>query len=167
MALTYDSITTSTLGTNSATISLTSIPATYTDLILVLNIVSPGGSVYTPNLRFNSDTATNYSTTGMYGQGSSAGATSSTNATSMTLGNLVGNLGSTSPFIVQINNYADTNLYKSVLSRGQNTNSAGGDVSAICGTWRQTAAISSITLGLNGGNYATGTMVTLYGIKAA
>ena len=166
MTATYDCIATTTLGSDAATITFSSISSNYTDLILILNIVSPGGTVYTPNLRFNGDTGSNYSSTALYGTGSSAVSTRDSSVTSMTLSNWNGSLGTTSPQLIHIFNYANTTTNKTVLTRGQNTNTSSGDVSAAVGLWRSTAAINSITLRLGAGNYATGTMATLYGIKA-
>ena len=61
-------------------------------------------------------------------------------------------------------NYSNTTTYKTTLGRGSNVAT---DVEAIVGLWRNTAAITSITVAPSGGNMKTGTVLSLYGIKAA
>ena len=74
---------------------------------------------------------------------------------------------------MNISNYANTNVYKTTLSRasdGYGTNGFTAEITATAGLWRSTAAINSITLGGSGfpSNWAAvGTMFTIYGIKAA
>jgi len=63
MPATYEPISTQTLDTAVSTVTLSAIPATYTDLVLVVayGISSTGGEVL--YMRFNGDTASNYSNT--------------------------------------------------------------------------------------------------------
>jgi hypothetical protein len=70
MAPTYEPIATTTLGTAAASITFSSIPATYTDLRLV--VVAKAVSASTLDVRFNNDSGTNYSKTEISGDGSSA-----------------------------------------------------------------------------------------------
>ena len=72
MATTYEAIQTTTLGSAAADITFSSIPATYTDLVLVYigATVSNNINYY---LRFNGDTGTNYSYTYLSGTGSAVG----------------------------------------------------------------------------------------------
>ena len=77
------------------------------------------------------------------------------------------NMSSTEPstVIVQIQNYANTTTYKTLLGRG---NRAGGEVQANVGLWRKTPeAINSITIKIGSGNFNSGTIFSLYGIAAA
>jgi hypothetical protein len=71
MPATYEPISTTTLGSAVASVTLSSIPATYTDLVLVFNgsAASSGGAMRT---QINSDTATNYSGTNISGDGTTA-----------------------------------------------------------------------------------------------
>ena len=62
MASTYEPIATTTLGSAASSITFSSIPATYTDLRLVL-VHTPSASTGNAQMQFNSDTATNYSYT--------------------------------------------------------------------------------------------------------
>jgi hypothetical protein len=162
MPRTYEPITTQTLGSNQSTITLSSIPGTYTDLIIVASGASTsGGSM---KARFNGDTASNYSTTYVYGDGSSVVSGRISNDASGIAGSRNG-IGSQGGGIMQINNYSDSTTFKSMLSR-----QFGFDQIAwlSVGRWRSTAAITTIAFtDESGGQFTTGFTITLYGIKAA
>lgn len=155
MPITYDKIATTTLG-SAGVITFTSIPGTYTDLVLVLSATP--SSFASVKVRFNSDSGTNYSVIVMNGNGSSAESSTATSATEMNLG-LLGTDQSTS--IINIFNYSNTTTYKTSIGRG---NTVANLVRAAAGLWRNTAAINSISLV---DSMPIGTMATLYGIKAA
>ena len=161
---TYEPIATTTLASAAATITFSSITSAYTDLRLVL--VSSDGVGSSITVRFNGDTATNYSKTGLYGNGTAA---SSTRASSQTQINLTANATPTTTlgdvqYITHIFNYANATTYKTVLHRGDRA-SAGTE--AIVGLWRSTSAITSIVIKPSSGSWDTGSTFTLYGIKAA
>ena len=161
MAQTYEPLATATSSGSSATISFTSIPATYTDLYIVVN-----GTVANANntmlMQYNSDTAANYSSTVLSGDGSTTESFRGTSTSDMYCGRIS---TTQSTNIIQIQNYANTTTYKTFISRGNNT---AARVSAFVGTWRNTAAITTVTLSFNGaGSFASGTTATIYGIKAA
>lgn len=162
MARTYEPISTQTLGSNQASITLSSIPGTYTDLIIVANGASTsGGSM---KARFNGDAGSNYSTTYIYGDGSSGTSGRITNDANGIAGsrNAIGVQGGG---VMQINNYSNTTTHKTMLSR-----QFGYDfiVWYSVGLWRNTAAITSIVFtDESSGNFTTGFTLTLYGIKAA
>ena len=80
---TYTPIYAQTLSSATSSITFSNIPTTFTDLVLVFNGTrSAAGET---NLRFNDDTASNYSRTFLYGDGTSAvsGRQSNTTSTSM------------------------------------------------------------------------------------
>lgn len=166
---TYTPIATQTLGSATATVTFSSIPSTYTDLVLVGSWFRAAGTSYF-QYRFNGDTATNYSSTYIMGNGTTA---SSGVSSSDSSGRLSGwgtgftiSPTETISTIIQINNYSNTTTYKSVLSRiGQTSYSTTTTVSL----WRSTAAVNQITIGnLSGtGTFDTGSTFTLYGITAA
>lgn len=164
--LTYDSIATTTLSSATTNYTFSSIPSTYTDLVLVLN-----GSVATVNnstyLQFNGDATSNgYSITYLTGNGSTASSSryTSFNTPYIEWNGVPG--ASTSPNITIVNilNYSNTTTNKTFLSRASNA-SYGTD--AIVGLWRNTAAINSIKIIQPTYNFNTGTTFTLYGITAA
>jgi hypothetical protein len=161
MAETYDIISTQTLTSNVASVTFSSIVQTYTDLILVSSqkkSASNGGYIA---LRYNSDTANNYSATYFYGDGSATASGRNTSDTVARVGN-----GSTANFestITSIQNYANTTTYKTSLSR---TNVTSIYVVTYCSSWRSTAAITSINILPDSGDFVSGSTFSLYGIKA-
>ena len=166
MALTYSPIATTTLGSAQATVTFSSIPSTYTDLVLVTNY---GASIagMSPFIRFNSDTSTNYSDTVLYGTGSAAGSARDTSATRIFIGQYqVGSSATTgnNMTITNVQNYANTTTYKTALSR---SGAAEKETNAIVGLWRNTAAITTIDIVTTSGNFNSGSTFVLYGILAA
>lgn len=162
MAKTYEPIATTTLGSNQTTITFASIPATYTDLVIVCAGNMAAGGAVDNIMRFNDDTGSNYSRTYLFGDGSSAVSGRNSNQTSMTL-----------PYwsstgihntIIQINNYSNTTTNKSVIARN---NMANESIIAYALLWRNTAAINKITFSRGGANdFAAGCTFTLYGIAS-
>lgn len=169
---TYEPIAKYTVASDVTSYSVTSIPGTYTDLRVVLNArstLSPSqDSLW--SITFNSDTATNYSSTMLRGNGSAASSLAQSSATAARLGYaLTAGAGSNmySSIIFDIFNYAGS-TNKTFLSNTAADWNGGGYTARIVGLWRSTSAITSFTLtDNNAANVATGTTITLYGIKAA
>jgi hypothetical protein len=159
MASTYEKIATTTLGSAATSTTFSSIPATYTDLVCVVTstISSSGDAIYA---RVNGDTGSNYSSTRLYGDGSTPSTDRITSATSSALG-LMG--ASQSTLIINVMNYVNATTYKTFLARS----AANNFVEAAVGLWRNTAAITSLTVLTGGQTFQTGATFTLYGIKAA
>ena len=163
---TYSTIATYTVPSNTSSYTFTSIPGTYTDLVLIAfsKTTITGDNLF---LEFNGDSAGNYSTTYLYGNGSSASSGRSSNNSG---GLIVGTADSAQfiTIITNIMNYSNTTTYKSALSRTNDTAGLYPAVGARAGLWRSTSAISSIKIFVpNGGNLATNSTFTLYGITAA
>ena len=163
MTATYDSIATTTLGSAASTIAFSSIPNTYTDLRLVFYHKGSGSGVR-PLLRFNSNTASNYSQTRLSGNGSSA---ASDNYTSNTYILFSSDDSSTNGELLtaDIFSYAGS-TNKSLLATQATDNNGSGIVMVNVGLWRSTSAITTVNLVASGGNFATGSTATLYGIKS-
>jgi hypothetical protein len=157
-----------TVGTATSSITFSSIPSTYTDLVVVASILPSSTSFYTPSLQFNSDTGSNYSSTWMYGQGSTAVSSRNVNQTQMAIDNYAATPAVGYPMSVLFNvfNYANTSVYKTVIARGNDIFASAGETSATVGLWRSTSAITSLTVKGNGANFATGSTFSLYGIAA-
>lgn len=163
MASTYEPIATYTVPSAQASYTFTSIPSTYTDLVLVFS----GSTTATDNLliQFNSDTATNYSNTFLSGSGTAA-SSSRFSTRSYIIGNYF-YTGSMVNSISQLQNYSNTTTNKTILMRDNDAGTT-GNVMGTIGLWRSTAAINSIKLYWSAtGTFATGSTFTLYGIKAA
>jgi hypothetical protein len=159
---TYSTIETQTASGSSGTITFSSIPSTHTDLVLIFNgsTVSQSGIA----LRFNNDTASNYSITRLLGSGSAATSDRDSSQTSIGLG-VSTSTSSGINEIVQIFNYANASTFKTVIARWNNASSF---VAAIVGLWRKTPeAINRLDLVCSTGNFAAGSTFTLYGITAA
>ena len=161
---TYVALATQTLGSAAASVTFSSISGSYTDLILVANAQTTTNQDAL-RAQFNSDTATNYSYTQLYGLGTSTGSNRGTSQTGVRLSNGAPNSGSEfGVSISHIMNYSNSTTYKSILSRTVSSYIT----SSFVGLWRSTSAITSITVyPENGGNIFTGSSFTLYGIVAA
>jgi hypothetical protein len=163
MASTYEPIATTTLTGAASSVTFSSISGSYTDIILVMNMKSAGAgsNIY---YQLNGDTGSNYSTTYLNGDGSSAASSRSSNQTSAGATWTYTDSSQWTTSILQFNNYSNSTTYKTVLGRN---NSTVGDVTATVSLWRSTAAITSIKLIAGNNDFGTGSMFTLYGIKAA
>jgi hypothetical protein len=165
MPATYEPIATTTLGSAAATITFSTIPATYTDLRVAF--VFSGNAAVNPRFRFNSDTASNYSQTAMMGDGSSA---QSTRGTSQTLiyTTIYNGLASGVPGFctIDIFSYAGS-TFKTCLLTGSTDSNGSGQVERDVALWRSTSAITQIDLISGSSNFNIGTTATLYGIKNA
>ena len=170
---TYTPIATTTLGSAAASYTFSSISGSYTDLVLQMNIQGVAGSgsgANTVYLEFNGDTATNYSRTALLADSGGAQSIRNSSQTKMTVGNGYESATLSSiygTFILNIQNYANTTTYKTVMGR---YSSNADRVGSIVGLWRKTPeAITSIkvTCDSSTGNLASGCTLTLYGIAAA
>jgi hypothetical protein len=158
MAKTYEPIETETLGTTESSVTFSSIPGTYTDLVLVF--AGTVGILDNNNVTFNGDTGSNYSVTRLVGNGSTASSSRGSNLNAIQCGEIA---TSQSNDIIQIQNYSNSTTYKTLIHRSNNTSQF---LKASVGLWRNTAAITSITI-TNGGTYQIGSTFTLYGIASA
>ncbi len=156
MPSTYTPIATHTTTGTVSSYTFSSIPSTYTDAILV---VADLGSDTSYKININSDTGSNYSSTFVYGDGSSATSGRGSSVTAApTVGRRPGNT------IMQFQNYANTTTYKTFISRGNASNHM---VIATVSLWRSTAAITSIQVTPETGSFGSGVTFTLYGVKSA
>jgi hypothetical protein len=154
---TYTPLANLTLGSSASTVTFSSISQAYRDLVIVLSGTTSVDT--TINIRFNSDSGSNYSYVQMFGNGSVAGsgANTVTSIFSAVLRTTMGN------DVVQIMDYSATDKHKSVLIR---RNHAGADTVASAERWANTSAITSISLVTGSGTYNSGTSFALYGIVA-
>jgi hypothetical protein len=158
---TYDQLFTTTLTTAVTSLTISSISGAYTDLRLVI-VADDGGTQSYVAIRLNGDSASNYSRTTLYGDGTSAGSYRGNNETYIYCTGLDdsfrGNIEA------DFMNYSNATTYKTVLMRGNNTTTTRAKVAL----WRATpAAITSIAIYAGSSNFAVGSSFTLYGIAAA
>lgn len=158
---TYTLIASNTLGSNQSSVTLSSIPSNYTDLVIVFN-GQTSSATYDVWIQVNGDTGTNYSSTQLYGTGSAAG---SIRYSTQSHGTTWNTSTSNQTAIININDYSNTTTYKTLLCRGGNPSN--GYVNADVILWRSTAAINSVTIYLSGaGTFSSGSTFKLYGIEA-
>lgn len=168
MTVTYDSLSTLTLSSPQSSITFSGFSSAFTDLRIVFQC-SPSSSGGEALMRFNGDNGANYSylIQNNDGTGTPNGLFSETS--SAIPGNVGGNLGTSvrkTLYTWDIFNYASTAHWKPVLCTNnlQINNPGNNHMGFGGGIWRNTAAITSITI--SGATYATGSIITLFGIKA-
>jgi hypothetical protein len=170
-------IATTTLGSATSTVTFSSIPADYTHLQIrasyqTSRVTYPLDKIF---IRFNSDTASNYSTHVVQGDGASA-SSSAENTTSLTDRDTSSTTAASGglvfgTLIMDILDYTNTNKYKTTRTLiGFDTNGTvsgyGGRAGLLSGNWRSTSAITSITFTVdNAANYSANSKFSLYGIK--
>jgi hypothetical protein len=168
---TYEPIATTTLGSATGTVSFTSISQSYTDLVLVCNGQNATQNGWQANITFNSDTGSNYSITSLNGNGSVAASARLNNSTAISTAYYSAwttTANSPGIYFINIMNYSNATTYKTTLIRTGYGSGTYAGAELIAGLWRNTAAITSVTLvGANSATWVTGTTFTLYGIKAA
>jgi len=170
---TYTLISSNVLSSSAASVTFSSIPSTYTDLVLRISARCADTGTYA-GLKFtlNSDTASVYSYTVLYGTGSSglsdrnsalanARAPFSINADNATA-NSFGSLE------IYIPSYlASQNKPISTFGASE-TNATASYMGASANLWRNTAAITSIQISeIFGTNLLSGSSFYLYGISNA
>ena len=166
MASTYEPIASTTLGSNSTSVTLSSIPGGYDDLRVVMHASRSNSGANAIRLRLNNDSGTNYSWTFLLGDGSSA--SSGRSSSQDHLRYLQGGISQTSTdiLILDLMSYANTNVYKTILGVGCGYQYQ--TVERWVHLWRSTSAVTSINFQIAGSNpYAAGSTFSLYGIKAA
>jgi hypothetical protein len=150
---TYVSLATITVSAVSS-VTFSSIPATYRDLVIVGDFIGSGNALV--NVNFNNDTG-NRTRVGMFGDSVSAG---SFTASNIVLGAAL--TATRNAAILQIMDYSATDKHTTTLLRSNNAGIS--DVSAQAGRWASTAAVNEIDLVPASGNL-TGSF-SLYGILA-
>ena len=170
----YESIASASGTGSSATITFSSIPATYAALQIRFLGRTTSGSTSQQNLKlqFNGVTAASYARHNLQGDGSAVSAAGSSSDTEIFAGQVINdgeaaNVMSVS--IIDIHNYASTTQNKTVRTfDGTDKNTSGGLVFIRSGLFMDTTAITSLSLiTANGNAFTTTTRVALYGIKGA
>lgn len=161
---TYVALATQTLGSAAASVTFSSIPSTYTDLVLVVDMSSTTNAANYLYMQYNGDTGSNYSTTILSGDGATAVSVRFANRTNFNIDYSATPKTERGNRIINIMNYANTTTYKTGLVR---SNRAGGGADGIIGLWRSTAAINSITITCDSDTFATGSTFSLYGVASA
>jgi hypothetical protein len=147
-----------TLASAAASVTFSSIPATYRDLVVVFNGAQNASST-SYVMRFNGDSASNYT----YVYMSSAGDPNPTSGSGSFTGIAPGVIGTTRTNILyQVMDYSATDKHKTVLTR---TDDPGTQTVAWASRWANTAAITSVAV-VSGNQFVSGTTVSMYGVIA-
>jgi hypothetical protein len=174
---TYDSIATYTVaGSSTASYTFSSIPSTYTDLVVVASVRSDTAANTTGFLcQVNGKTGNIYDGFVLRGDGSSPTSARYNKFINPTfaapVGNMVANSATSGTFsnhIINWNSYANTTTYKTFIARSNSANNTATTyVEAVANMYFETLAISSITFFPEAGNFVAGSTISIYGIKAA
>jgi hypothetical protein len=159
---TYTPLANVTLAGTASSVTFSSIPATYRDLVVVF--LGAGSTNLEGRIRLNSDTGSNYNYVRMSTSGSAA---TSVSAASQTSGFVSAIAKATTTGALQMNinimDYSATDKHTTIISRAdQSANGA----EAFANRWANTAAVTSVQILTSTGNWAIGTTVNLYGIAS-
>lgn len=168
MPSTYTPIATATASGSSGTVTFSSIPQTYTDLILIIQCGYTSGGHYAI-VRANGDSEgnANYGNTYFAGNGSTASSGGNGGLSGFYSSfNLIGNTTLNFISTMQIFNYSNTTTFKTALIRDGLT--SGGTETIVACRRTNTNAITSLEIKSTSSSiFASGSTFSLYGIKAA
>jgi hypothetical protein len=160
----YESIQTVTVGSGGASsISFTSIPSTYSHL--QIRVIARSSSNPQVNLRFNSDSGSNYTEHQVGGNGTAASAYGAGSLNLMPQGPVASTTSVFAGFVIDILDYANTNKFKTIRGLNGYDQNGSGFIGLYSNLWRNTAAVSNIELLANVGSFAQYSSFALYGIK--
>ena len=155
---TYVALATETLSGTDASITFSSIPATYRDLVLVINATTTANAPV--GVYINGDSGSNYSAVRAYGNIDGAYSQSvSGNYLDFDFGSTDGN----NMWFLNFMDYSATDKHKTVLIKA-NQNAA--DVTMWASRWANTSAITSLECFTSGSTWTVGSTFSLYGIEA-
>jgi hypothetical protein len=170
MALTYTKIASVVFSSNaSATLTFSSIPQTYTDLIvkLALRTTDGGSTTDGANFQFNG-VSTNWTAKRLNAEGSTFASDSSTSDRNLVSNDVSSTANTFTNIEIYCPNYTSSN-YKSISIDAviEMNNTTNNYLRLGAGLWSNTAAVTSITVYNSGKTFAAGTTAYLYGITKA
>jgi hypothetical protein len=161
----YESIATVTVGAGGASsVEFTSIPSTYQHL--EIRWIAKAASGTRLRLQINGDTATNYSTHLLIGDGSGVASIGAANEAKIAISAATsGTSGVFCAGVVSVLDYKDSNKFKTVRTLSGIDNNGSGEVALNSGAWRSTSAVTSLKFYWDSGNLDQYSSFALYGIK--
>lgn len=169
MANTYQLIQTITVPSGgSATIQFSSIPQTYTDLVLLLSGRTTYSAIADDMALYFNGVTTNRTSRFLYGNGASATSTTNPDNHGGTMTADTASVYAWGNAQIYIPNYTSTSVQKHYVSESvAETNGATSYQDMATGIWASTAAITSIEIPTAGGRgvYKQYSVASLYGIK--
>lgn len=170
MPVTYNLIANNTLSSSAASVTFSSIPSSYTDLVVRISARDNSVNTYLQMFfTYNNNTTAVYSVTKLTGTGSVASSTRQSTQTEHqdpleTSNNATGNTFSSAELYIPNYSGATYNKVYSSSSVAENNATTAG-IQAASGLWRATTAISSIEIYPTTGSFVSGSSFYLYGIK--
>jgi hypothetical protein len=162
---TYVPLANMTLGSVATSVTFSSIPATYRDLIVVVNGQFASNTGH--GVRLNGDTGANYPQILMDNNGSTPRADKDLSSTSFYGSWSATTSGTRYSLVFQLMDYSATDKHKPALWRtGYTDNGGTSRVSAMTGRWANTSAVTSLTLNTATNAFASGFTFALYGIAS-
>ena len=164
-------ITSQTLGSAAASVTFSSIPATYTDIVLKASARTDRADYEDYcYVRFNGDTSSLYSLTDLKAQGGSASSTRFSSQSGNFFFYATASTATASTFgseEVYVPSYTVSQSKPfSLFTVSENNNTTNHTIDVNAGLYRSNTAISSITIqSYNSANFVTGSSFYLYGIK--
>ncbi len=163
-----DALGSVTLNAAQSSITFSNIPSTYTHLQIRASFTTSVAD-RSVRVRFNSDTATNYSFHNMQADGSTTGVNAVADVAYGIIGTAPNSTTYPGTFIADVLDYTNTNKYKTTRSLvGADMNVASANSSYIqlwSSNWRSTSAITTINILPSSGNFSQYSTFALYGIK--
>ena len=157
MPSTYTLISSNVLTSDTASVTFSAIPSTYTDLVFRFSVRSTWALQFIATfVQFNGSGAANYSDTNLQGNGSAAASNRATGNGYLRIGNEPGSSATSNTFSsheLYIPNYTSSqNKVASCFSIAED-NSSTAYVHANALLWRVTDAINSITISDDAGSF--------------
>jgi hypothetical protein len=154
---TYTPLATVTLGSSASSVTFSSIPATYRDLVIVVaGTTSTSVGLY---IRLNGDTGANYTAVYAYGTGSSVVSATDIVINGLYIANFTNANQSVS--ISHLMDYSATDKHKTLIGR---PNQPSGLVVMNAARWANTSAVTSVQVLPASGTMSTGLTISMYGI---
>jgi hypothetical protein len=157
---------------NQASIIFSSIPQTFTDLVIFYSLRTTGGSIDPQAFFFNSDSGPNYAMRMIHGDGNNTGSAQNSSYLSqynnwaifwMQPASTTANTFNNTHIIIP--NYSATNRNKSVSVQSVIENNASTGYQQVgSGIWKSNSAINAITLTAYNSEFVQFTSASLYGI---
>lgn len=144
-----------------SSVTFSTIPTAYRDLeVRVRALATTGLTLF---MRFNGDGGGNYSYSYFnHNTSSGTGASGTTSDSGLKIGAASSGANSAFSTTANILNYQSA-TYKQALADHTNTDGSGGNHGIMGGTWKDTSAISSVTVLVSAGNFVDGSVISLYG----
>ena len=151
-----------TLDSTAPSVTFSSIPATYRDLVLIVNATTSANAVVA--IRLNSDSGGNYYFVQMRGYSSTAASGSSSGVAQIWISDSASVASDPIMMRAEIMDYSATDKQKTVLGRADYSNSNNGSlVEATANRWASTAAVNAVSIFTSSGSFSAGSTFTLYG----